>query len=526
MTATSPDAPIRPPRVTVVLLVREVGDPFAEVLAEIAVAGRDLPGIGILALDRSAHGELTAAIEALAVRHGLPCEVIAAPAVDGASLPEPWGIVWAGVVHAARSTAGHGDDHTAPDLIVTLDPDGHHDARALPVLVTSAVRHRYGVTIGSRWAPGGSAPATPLPRRLVSRLAARLIGVWSGVPRVHDITSSLRVVRSDVVAATDGEPVAHGAYAQYAEFVAVARALGFVIGEVPIEFRPRHSPVPSLSGRDLVMFAADLVRVRRRVAAVRARMRSDQTDWSERCAAPRHQAFAAEFGAVDELMTLAGAANFTRWIVEQFEGAIGADVLEVGAGLGAVTRCIAERHPTVTVTALEPAPNLIDGLRRELAHLPRVSVGAATSGTWLDEGPRRRYDTVVYVNVLEHIRDDVAELRIAHELLRPGGHLCVFVPALPRLYGSLDRISGHYRRYTERRLTEVVTGAGFEIVRSHHLDALGVMPYWMLYRVFGVRHLGRGTSRLYDSVLVPVGRALERRPPPFGKNLVVVARRA
>ena len=118
------------------------------------------------------------------------------------------------------------------------------------------------------------------------------------------------------------------------------------------------------------------------------------------------------------------------------------NVLEVGAGIGTVASRLV-RYQATTVTAIEPAANLF--------HACWPTPAAATlSPTTPDRRPllgaaAGTFDTVVYVNVLEHIRDDVAEVRQAHELCAPGGRLCIFVPAVPGIYGTLDRKSGPTR---------------------------------------------------------------------------------
>jgi hypothetical protein len=137
------------------------------------------------------------------------------------------------------------------------------------------------------------------------------------------------------------------------------------------------------------------------------------------------------------------------------------------------------------------------------------------------------FDSVVYVNVLEHILDDVGELRTARDLLVPGGTLAVFVPALPRLYGSMDFKSGHHRRYVKESLRTVVSEAGFEVVDIRYLDVLGVAPYFAMYRLLDVKSLGSVSSGGYDKIVVPLSRAVQRLvpDPPFGKNLLAIARR-
>jgi SAM-dependent methyltransferase len=506
---------------TVVLVTLDDAASLAPVLAELHEATSLLATSGItfdlVLVDRGSTDHTVEVARAEAGRLGIPIDVLRAPLTEG------WAATSIGLRHAI-------DRHRSRlDLLVTLDPDGHHDARQLPDLARRCLARGSGITIGSRWTRGGSAPGTPLARRLLSRAASMLVGVATGVPGVRDITTSFRVIRPDVVELVGHDRAAVGTYGFYAEFVAVARALGFSVDEVPITFRPRYSGVDALTGRDLVEFARDLLRIRHRVRHVRDTMRHDQTVWASRSGRMRGQAATtdAEFGALDELETLSDAENFTDWIVDQFEPHLDGNVLEVGAGLGSVSRRIAQRHPSASVTALEPAANVFDRLRTDTAETPGVRAHRMTSAEWLAAGSSAGHDTVLYVNVLEHIRDDADELRTAFELVRPGGVVGLFVPALPRLYGSLDHKSGHYRRYRRQGLEQIVTAAGFQIERIHHLDVLGIAPYWLMYRLFDRQRLDRASSGLYDRVLVPIARATEQLVghPPVGKNLVVVARR-
>ncbi|MEX2627422.1 MAG: methyltransferase domain-containing protein [Ilumatobacteraceae bacterium] len=240
-----------------------------------------------------------------------------------------------------------------------------------------------------------------------------------------------------------------------------------------------------------------------------------------------------EFGALAELTALAGARNFADWIVDQFEPHLDGDVLDVGAGLGTISLRIAERHPSARITALEPAPNVYPRLVANTDGHVTIAPRQHGSADWHRECDDRvgddsvLYDTVLYVNVLEHVRADASELRSARDLLRPDGVLGLCVPAMPSLYGEIDRISGHHRRYRRDELADLVRAAGFRIDRIHHLDALGVAPYWFTYRLLGVRHVSGSSTALYDRVLVRIGRRLERTfgPPSVGKNLIVVARR-
>jgi SAM-dependent methyltransferase len=197
-------------------------------------------------------------------------------------------------------------------------------------------------------------------------------------------------------------------------------------------------------------------------------------------------------------------------------------VLDVGAGLGAISIRLAEAGHLVT--ALEPAENVFPKFAEKSRGVAGLEIMQCTSGELLESGVSIEFDSVVYVSVLEHILDDVAELRTACSLVRPGGTVSVFVPAMPGLYGSLDFKSGHYRRYDEALLRQVILDSGLQPVSIRWMDLLGVVPYFVLYRLFGVSRLDAGSSGLYDSVLVPVSRFLESiiGSPRFGKNLVAV----
>jgi hypothetical protein len=191
---------------------------------------------------------------------------------------------------------------------------------------------------------------------------------------------------------------------------------------------------------------------------------------------------------------------------------------------------LAEQSPDRNVLAIEPGGNVYSTLAERCAGYANIDTRQVTSHELAAAGSSDGatvFDTVLYINVLEHIRDDAAELRTAFELVAPGGALGVFVPAMPSLYGSLDYKSGHYRRYTPHQLAELVSRAGFVDVSVRYLDPLGVVPYWTMYTLLDVQRLGNVSSKGYDRVIVPISRALERivPRPPFGKNLIAIARR-
>jgi SAM-dependent methyltransferase len=410
------------------------------------------------------------------------------------------------------------------DLVVTIDGDGRHDARQIPALVAFHLEQGCGLVVASRWARGGSSPGAGFAGAIASRVGNVVVKLLTGARGVTDSATSFRSCASEVAEFLSREKLPSGAHGFFAAMVPVVQAGGFLASDFPIRFMPRIASRPRISGGDVREFAASLPLTRRLVRRIRHDMRSNQVLWAQRNPRLRSQGNSngSTFGAIAELELLSESSRFLSWIVEVLEPQIGHRVLEVGAGLGAISIRLAEAGHLVT--ALEPADNVFPQLAEKSRGVAGLEVMQCTSGELLESGAGIGFDSIVYVSVLEHILEDVAELRTACSLVRPGGTVSVFVPAMPGLYGSLDFKSGHYRRYDEALLRQVFRDAGLQPVSICWMDLLGVFPYFVLYRLLGVSRLDAGSSGLYDSVLVPISRFLESiiGSPPFGKNLVAV----
>jgi SAM-dependent methyltransferase len=226
-----------------------------------------------------------------------------------------------------------------------------------------------------------------------------------------------------------------------------------------------------------------------------------------------------------DLEALADLPHYQDWLLDRFRPHLEGRVVEIGAGIGNLARqYVSGTRETVLI---EPAPNLHPRLKERFASAANVRVLCAT----LERAVREKtieegvYDSALLINVLEHIPDDVALLRSARPLLRPGGALLLFVPALPWLYGSLDRLVHHERRYTSRTLRAAVTDAGFRVESMRYFDMLGVLPWLVAGRVVRVDRFDERSAQIFDRFVVPVGRAIEARVVPrFGKNLSCVCR--
>jgi len=222
-----------------------------------------------------------------------------------------------------------------------------------------------------------------------------------------------------------------------------------------------------------------------------------------------------------ELEAMSYAVNYHQWIVDEFEPYLGETLAEVGAGMGSVSKMLLAKG-LKRLYAFEPSQNMYPFLEQELKDDER----ALTINDFF--GPRYAHigvDAVVYINVLEHIEDDRAELRNALASLKPNGHALLFVPAHAWLYSKLDKQLGHYRRYAAKGLSNLVREVGLSIVKVRYFDFVGMIPWYINY-VLLENTLGKNSVSLYDKLAVPTIRRLEGLvPPPIGKNVLLIGKK-
>jgi len=139
--------------------------------------------------------------------------------------------------------------------------------------------------------------------------------------------------------------------------------------------------------------------------------------------------------------------------------------------------------------------------------------------------PTDQVDTVVLMNVLEHIKEDHAVLQKLVRRLRPAGRLVVLVPAGPWAFGRIDERLGHYRRYSKVALRELVASLSLELERIRYFNFLGIWAWWWNAKVARRENQDSSQIRLFDRWFVPcISRIENLIPPPLGQSLLVVGR--
>lgn len=207
-----------------------------------------------------------------------------------------------------------------------------------------------------------------------------------------------------------------------------------------------------------------------------------------------------------ELDLFAGVANWKSYWASQIQPYLHGDVLEVGAGIGANTEYLRPAGAGRFV-CVEPDAELVAQLQEKLRSLSSVRTHVAICGT--AEIVSGGFDTVVYIDVLEHIEDDRGEMQRAASLIKPGGHLIVLSPAHPWLFTAFDRSLGHFRRYNKRMLRGI-TPQELKIERLWYLDSAGLLASMGNRFVLHQSMPTRGQLRFWDRWMVPVSQVADK----------------
>ena len=226
----------------------------------------------------------------------------------------------------------------------------------------------------------------------------------------------------------------------------------------------------------------------------------------------------------NELELFAEAVHWKRYFRSAIADRLVGDVLEVGAGIGETARHLLDGRQRSWL-CLEPDERLGTRLRAwveagDVAPLPTVQIG-----TTADLDPRSRFDTILYIDVLEHIEDDRAEIGRAAELLAPRGTLIVLSPAFQQLFSDFDRSVGHFRRYTRASLAEVMPPS-LRQVRLRYLDSVGFLASLSNRALLRQALPTRRQIALWDRVMIPASRVLDPLlARGFGRSVLAVYER-
>lgn len=208
-----------------------------------------------------------------------------------------------------------------------------------------------------------------------------------------------------------------------------------------------------------------------------------------------------------ELELFSQAYNWKNYYSSLIQKYLQGRVLEVGAGIGATTEFLCQGHQKQWL-CLEPDPILTEKI--EL----KISVGRVPAccksrvGTSEDLDPNDMFDTIIYMDVLEHIKDDRAEVKTVTQHLSSGGYLVVLAPAHQWLFTPFDRAIGHYRRYNKQSLASAIPKS-LDCIKLIYLDSIGLIASLGNRFVLKSKTPTKQQIQLWDKVMVPLSKNID-----------------
>ncbi len=383
------------------------------------------------------------------------------------------------------------------DLCVIHDADLEYHPADWARLLTPFVEAQADAVYGSRFL------SSDYRRVLYYRhtIGNRLLTLGSNLAtdlNLTDMETCYKMVRTSLLQSI---PIRSDDFGFEPEITAKLAKRGAVIFEVPIRYSGRtYLEGKKITWKHGVKAVADILR------------------WKLRDDLYNDDEYGAEF-----LRSLTRIRNIHRWMADLLLPWVGDSVLELGAGMGSVTIHLLPRGRYV---ASDVNPHYLDYLHKLALGRPYMQVQELDlQRTEHFEAVAGEFDTVICLNVLEHVPDEQLALANIGRAMAPGGRAIILVPQGPWLFSSLDRVLGHHRRYTRDQLQRVLERAGFELEAMREFNKIGVLGWLLNGRILQREHLSQIQLKALNTAIPVIGGA-DHLAPWQGLSLVAVVRRA
>lgn len=219
------------------------------------------------------------------------------------------------------------------------------------------------------------------------------------------------------------------------------------------------------------------------------------------------------------LENMSKAAWYNRWTIRQFEPFLKGNILEVGCGTGNFTNQLSSYGK---VYGIDIRNNYIKCARKKAKHTI-IGFGNIETGKYFFK--KKLFDTIICINVLEHIKNDNLAFKNIYGLLKKDGYLILLVPSHQSLFGQIDKAIKHFRRYDKKELIQKINSMGLEIIKARRLNFLGGLGWWLIGKILKENTVKENRIKVFN-IFGPFFLTLETTvEPPLGTSILIVAKK-
>lgn len=225
---------------------------------------------------------------------------------------------------------------------------------------------------------------------------------------------------------------------------------------------------------------------------------------------------------VDQLTleSMGEAGRYNLWILKQFSQYLKGDILEVGCGIGNFTQYLVDFGQVWT---FDSNKSYINKLKKKFTNVVNIGVGDIEKGIYFFDN--KKFDSIVCLNVIEHIKDDTKSLINLNKLLKKGGCLILLVPSHQLFFGKIDESIGHFRRYDKASLAVLLKNSGFKIILIKRLNLLGALGWFIAGKVLKDESVKKGRMKIFN-IIAPLFLFIEKFfEPPLGISVLTIAKK-
>jgi glycosyltransferase involved in cell wall biosynthesis len=404
---------------------------------------------------------------------------------------------WIFLVHAQNQGKGASIrtaiPHVDTDLVVIHDADLEYHPSDIAKMIPLFISEEADAVFGSRFLASDFRRVLFFRHSLGNKLITLLTNIVTDL-NLTDIETCYKMMRSDLLKSIPWESNRFGIEPEITVKLAKREARIF---EIPIRYSGRtYAEGKKITWKDGVKALGSLIKFR----------------ISDRI-------YVADEHGSEILARLSRAPRFTKWMADTIKPYLGDRVLEIGAGIGNLTTNLV---PRTVYYASDINPHYLERLKTLQSTRPYLEVqrtDASVGATY----PPEQFDTVICLNVVEHLEDDIGALANIRNSLEINGRAIVLVPNGPGLFGSLDRVLGHYRRYRQEQLLAACEKAGFAVEKVLKFNRFGSPAWWLNGKILKRKTFGLYQIKLLN-LLVPLIRPIDRFLPFPHLSWIVILR--